>query len=320
MPPASIRPLRSLPFKPLRALISPARGNYSKEVNMTKLKRTCAFFTCVVMLMMSFSALSLVGADKPYEFPAGSSPVSVTLDGKPILTGQTALINSVTYVPVRAFSELLGADSVTWNASTSTATIKKGTLSIFVSGGALYVGANGRYFFTVEKILNINNRLFVPIRAIASALSATVEWDNATRSVAVTSSKRTLTSGSTYYNSDDLYWLSRIISAEAAGEPLVGQIAVGNVVLNRKNSKQYPNSIYGVIFDRKHGTQFSPVSMGTIYNTPSATSVIAAKICLEGYSVDTDILFFMNPRIATTNWISKNRPYAFTIGNHHFYY
>lgn len=287
---------------------------------MTKLTRMCAIAVCTLMLMLPFSSLTLAGADKPYDFPEGSSPVAVTLDGKSVLTGQTVLINSVTYVPVRAFSELLGADSVTWNASTSTATIKKGTLSIFVSGGALYVGANGRYFFTVERILNINNRLFVPIRAIASAFSATVEWNNSTRSVAVTSSKKTLTSGTKYYNPDDLYWLSRIISAEAAGEPLKGQIAVGNVVLNRKNSRQYPNTVWGVIFDRKHGTQFSPVSMGTIYNTPSATSVIAAKICLEGYSVDTDILFFMNPRIATTNWISKNRPYAFTIGNHHFYY
>ena len=172
----------------------------------------------------------------------------------------------------------------------------------------------------MERILNINDRLFVPIRAIASAFNAKVDWDNATRTVTVTSSSKTLTSGSSYYNATDLYWLSRIISAEASGESLVGQIAVGNVVLNRKASKQYPNTVYGVIFDRNGGTQFSPVSMGTIYNSPSETSIIAAKICLEGHSVDTNILFFMNPRIATSNWISKNRPFAFTIGRHNFYY
>ena len=96
-------------------------------------------------------------------------------------------------------------------------------------------------------------------------------------------------------------------------------VAVGNVVLNRVRHKSYPNTIYGVIFDRKHGTQFSPVSFGTIYNKPSESSIIAAKICLEGYSISDTALFFMNPRIATNNWISKNRPYAFTIGNHDFY-
>ena len=121
------------------------------------------------------------------------------------------------------------------------------------------------------------------------------------------------------YNENDLYWLSRIISAEARGESLEGQIAVGNVVLNRVRHASYPSTIYGVIFDRKHGTQFSPVSMGTIYRTPSESSVIAAKICLEGYSISDEILFFMNPRIATSNWISKNRPFAFRIGNHDFY-
>ena len=110
-----------------------------------------------------------------------------------------------------------------------------------------------------------------------------------------------------------------IISAEAKGESLKGQIAVGNVVLTRVRSTSYPNTIYGVIFDRKHGTQFSPVSYGTIYQTPTESSVIAAKICLEGYTLSDTILFFMNPRLATNNWISKNRPYAFTIGNHDFY-
>ena len=124
---------------------------------------------------------------------------------------------------------------------------------------------------------------------------------------------------SEYYDSTDLYWLSRIISAEAKGEPFAGQIAVGNVVLNRVRSRSYPNTIYGVIFDRKHGTQFSPVSLGTIYREPSASSILAAKMCLEGYTLSEDILFFMNPRIATSNWISKNRPFAFRIGNHDFY-
>ena len=74
-----------------------------------------------------------------------------------------------------------------------------------------------------------------------------------------------------------------------------------------------------MIFDRKHGTQFSPVAFGTIYQTPTASSIIAAKICLEGYSLSNDILFFVNPKLATSTWIERNRIYEFTIGNHHFY-
>ena len=271
------------------------------------------------MAFMSIAVGVSAGAASP-AFPEGSTYVKVTLDGKEVLKNEAILINSVTYVPVRSFSELMGADDISWNQKTRTATIKKGDVSIYLTSGALYVGANGRYFFTVEKILNINDRLYAPVRAIAKSFNASVDWDNNTRTVVITSGKKAIASGSDFYNSTDLYWLSRIISAEAAGESLVGQIAVGNVVLNRKASAQYPNTVYGVIFDRKGGTQFSPVSMGTIYNTPSEMSIIAAKICLDGYSVDTGILFFMNPKIATSNWISKNRPFAFTIGNHSFYY
>ena len=285
---------------------------------MTKAKRISAFVLCVAVLCAALGAVSAGAAG--YDFPEGAVPVSVKIDGKPVLQGEAVIINSVTYVPLRSFSELMGADSISWNAKTGTATVKKGALSIHLSGGAMFVGANGRYFYTVERILNISDRLFVPIRAISSAFNASVTWNDATRTVELTSSKKTITSGDSFYNSTDLYWLSRIISAEAAGEPLIGQIAVGNVVLNRRASKQYPNTVYGVIFDRKGGTQFSPVSMGTIYNSPSSTSVIAAKICLEGYSVDRGILFFMNPTIATSNWISKNRPFAFRLGNHSFYY
>ena len=90
-------------------------------------------------------------------------------------------------------------------------------------------------------------------------------------------------------------------------------------MLNRRASAAYPNTVYGVIFDKRGGTQFSPVSFGTIYQKPTASSIIAAKICLEGYSISEEILFFMNPRIATNNWIAKNRTFEFRIGNHDFY-
>jgi N-acetylmuramoyl-L-alanine amidase len=253
-------------------------------------------------------------------FPAGTEYVPVKLDGVAVMQGQTVLINSVTYVPVRQFSELMGSDSITWNQSTATATVKKGGVTMYFTSGALYVEANGRYFFAVQKIRNIDGRLYVPVRAIAEAFSVDVDWDPKTRTVLLYKTDKPLVSGGQYYNSDDVYWLSRIINAEAGGESLIGMIAVGNVVLNRKDSKMYPNTVYGVIFDRVGGTQFSPVSMGTIYRTPSTMSIIAAKICLDGYSVDKNILFFMNPSLSTTNWISKNRPFAFIIGKHYFYY
>ena len=130
---------------------------------------------------------------------------------------------------------------------------------------------------------------------------------------------RLLKSADKFYREDEVYWLSKIISAESRGESLEGKIAVGNVVLNRVRSAQFPNTIYGVIFDKKFGVQFTPVANGTIYQEPTAESIIAAKICLEGYSLSNDILYFLNPKYSTASWVQSNRPFAFTIGNHSFY-
>ena len=245
--------------------------------------------------------------------------VRVLLDGKDVISGQGRIINSVTYVPLRAFCDALGGASITWDQSTRTAKVSSKGVTVYAKQGALYLQANDRYFYTVEPIANINGSLFVPVRPLAKALGLELEWDNSLRAVLLETGGKTPISGASFYKSDEVLWLARIIHAESSGEPFNGKIAVGNVVLNRVRSPQYPNTIYGVIFDRKHGTQFSPVSFGTIYNTPSAESVIAAKVCLEGYSLSDEALFFMNPRLATTSWIAQNRPYLFTIGNHLFY-
>lgn len=295
----------------------------AKQERVSRLKKTIfrvfAVCFCLCLCAIFMVAVEASAEERGYDFPAGSASVSVYYEGRQILAEESAIIDSVTYVPLRAFSEQLGAESVTWNQSTKTATVKKGGISINITDKASYIEASGRILYSPTGIKNINDRLFVPIRPLASALSFDVEWDGATRSVLVSESQRPFASASQFYNDTDLYWLSRIISAEARGEPFLGKIAVGNVVLNRKASSAYPNTVYGVIFDRKHGTQFSPVSYGTIYNTPTAESVIAAKICLEGYTLSDSIIFFVNPKYATSNWISSTRPFAFRIGDHYFY-
>ena len=201
-------------------------------------------------------AIGSVGASG-YRFPEGAVAVRVTLNDREVLVEEAVIIRSVTYVPLRSFAELAGADSISWNAATSTATVKHGSTEIRVTDGARYVVAAGRYFYTAEPILNISDRLFVPVRPLAKSFCMDLWWDHNLRTVVLRSTGKNLTSGSAYYNQNDLYWLSRIISAESAGESLEGQIAVGNVVLNRVASPQYPSTVYGVIFDRVGGVQFS---------------------------------------------------------------
>ncbi|HYE11081.1 MAG TPA: cell wall hydrolase [Patescibacteria group bacterium] len=118
----------------------------------------------------------------------------------------------------------------------------------------------------------------------------------------------------------DLYWLSRIIHAEAEAEPYEGKVAVGNVVLNRVNSSLFPNTVKGVIFEYYQGIpQFSPVADGTVYNTPSATSIQAAKAALAGQRPVGTATYFFNPDKSAGSWIVNNKTYVKRIGDHVFY-
>ena len=90
-------------------------------------------------------------------------------------------------------------------------------------------------------------------------------------------------------------------------------------MLNRVKSSEFPNTIYGVIFDDRWGGQFEPVRNGTIYQTPTEESVKAARMCLEGTNVVGNCLYFLAPDLAQNFWIPQNREYVTTIGCHDFY-
>ena len=255
-----------------------------------------------------------------YPWPSGAMAVDLYKDGRQILKGQVADIGGTVYVPVQRFADQFGSFKTVYTAATEQVVITGANLSITVKVGDPYITVNERIFYTGKKVISLGGWIFVPLTSMCKALNATVTIRQGYYDAFITSGDTTKVKwASEYYNSTDLYWLSRIISAEAKGEPFAGQIAVGNVVLNRVRSSQFPNTVKGVIFDTKYGTQFSPVASGTIYNTPTASAVMAAKICLEGYSLSTQMIYFYNPSIATSSWIGRTRPYIMTIGNHKFY-
>lgn len=239
--------------------------------------------------------------------------------GSVLLSVKGFVANGVSYVPFRAAAAAISGSSYSYDASTRTSTLRAPGLEIVAGDNCYVTYANGRVLFnTTPNVIMSDGRLYIPATVFAKAVGMSVSVD--TDSVKLGGSYSPILSGDKFYRSDEVFWLARIIHAESRGEPLLGQIAAGNVVMNRVRSKYYPNTIYGVIFDRKYGVQFSPVLDGTIYNTPGYSATLAAKICLEGYDVSQGTFFFLNTALATSSWIPKNRAYAFTIGNHDFYY
>ena len=252
--------------------------------------------------------------------PSGAYNVNLNVNGRSVLRGRVFNVGGITYVPMFAFADWLGSFTYSHNQTTATSRISGENLEIKAHAGDLYIMANDRYFYTGREVIQFGGEIYVPILPMTKALNSRVQWKNDINGFYVSSGDtRKLRSGAQVYNADEVYWLARIISAEARGEPMTGKLAVGNVILNRVRSAAFPNTIYGVIFDKKYGVQFSPVSNGTIYNTPTVDSIIAAKMCLEGYSLSSEILYFVNPKKAPSSWIARNRPYAFAVGNHTFF-
>ena len=245
------------------------------------------------------------------------SRLTVSIGGT-TLSIKGVTINGVSYIPFRAAAAAIVGSSYSYNSSTKTATMRAPGLEI-VAGDRCYVTyANGRTLFnTTPNVIMSDGRMYIPATVFAKAVGMSVDVSGS--SVSLRGSYTPLISADKFYRNDEVFWLARIIHAESRGEALIGQIAVGNVVLNRVRSAYYPNTIYGVIFDRKYGVQFSPILDGSIYNTPGYSATLAAKICLEGYDVSQGAFFFLNVKLATSSWIPKTREYAFTIGNHDFY-
>ncbi|MGM9637285.1 MAG: cell wall hydrolase [Eubacteriales bacterium] len=254
----------------------------------------------------------------PTAFHASAAIVTTKINDETLYEKEDFLWNNTTYVPLRAFFDSIGSFDISWDGKTKTASVQASGFHLTATVGESYIVVNGQNLY--QNVANVlqNSRVYVPVRSLAAACSMDVSWDGKTKVCCVTGSYQPIEEVKSSYSEEDLYWLSRIIHAESASEPLEGKIAVGNVVLNRVRRSDYPNTVYGVIFDQKYGTQFTPVASGTIYNTPSQESVTAAKMCLEGYSLDSEMIFFINEKIATNNW-TTGRTFVMEIGNHKFY-
>ena len=124
---------------------------------------------------------------------------------------------------------------------------------------------------------------------------------------------------SNYYNtssstSNDTNLLAHIIYGEARGEPFIGQIAVGAVIINRTRDERFPKTIAGVIYQPG---AFDAVNDGQINLEPDSNAYRAARYALNGWDPTYGCVYYYNPATATSSWI-WSRPIALKIGEHNF--
>ena len=122
------------------------------------------------------------------------------------------------------------------------------------------------------------------------------------------------------YTESDYNVLLRIVQAEAGGCDMKGKILVANVILNRVESDEFPDTITDVVYEKR---QFSPVSNGSINRCKvEQETVEAVDRALAGEDYSEGALFFMNRRASSGNnvsWFDTHLDYLFQHGGHEFF-
>ena len=123
---------------------------------------------------------------------------------------------------------------------------------------------------------------------------------------------------------DELETLLRIVEAEAGTEDEEGKLLVANVVLNRMEDEEFPDTVSGVVFQKENGTaQFSPVSDGSYYQVKISDETISAVgRALTGEDISQGALYFAARKSADKNkmkWFDENLTHLFVHGGHEFF-
>jgi len=242
---------------------------------------------------------------------SSSKTIKIIIDDEILeLDEEPYIENARTFVPIRFIAEALNVDKILWNDERKTATLANDSKTIELTLGSNIAKVNGKEVELDAPISVYEGRTFVPVRFVSEIFECIVKWDYNNYMVLIDTENT---------SAEDLYWLSRIVHAESKGESFEGKLSVANVIINRKNSPDFPDTIKGVVFDTKHGYQYTPAANGTIYNSPSSESIRATTLALAGNNNISDCLYFLNPRKATNNWIIENKTFYKRIGLHDFY-
>lgn len=150
------------------------------------------------------------------------------------------------------------------------------------------------------------------VQDIAAKPEIATDADFSTLAAAVAAQTATI-------DDEELNCLAIGVYYESKGEPLAGQLAVADVILNRTTSGRFPASVCGVLTQRG---QFSFVKGGRLPDVDTSrpawkTAVAIARIASRDlWESPTEGALFFHARRVNPKW---NRPRVASLGNHIFY-
>ncbi|HVL38731.1 MAG TPA: copper amine oxidase N-terminal domain-containing protein [Fimbriimonadaceae bacterium] len=117
----------------------------------------------------------------------GAQGITVTIDGQPVKFsgGQPRQYNGRVMVPIRGVFEALGA-MVQYDAASHRVYAKKANEEIELRVGNKIAKKNGAEIILDTPPRNLGGKVMVPLRFIAESLRSDVRWDQASRTVIIT--------------------------------------------------------------------------------------------------------------------------------------
>lgn len=161
---------------------------------MKKIRKKTLCGMLSLLLAVALAAVSGPSSATAATSGANGGMIKISLNGQYILSDAAPVIeNGTTLVPVRVISEELGA-GVDWNNQNRTVMIKTGEKQIQLSIGSKQAtvssnaGSNAAQLEVAPFIKE--EKTMVPLRFIAEELGLKVNWDNAQRTISLTSSDK----------------------------------------------------------------------------------------------------------------------------------
>ena len=224
--------------------------------------------------------------------------VTVKLNDQQIKSDQkNLLIEDRVFVLARFVTEALNG-KIDWIEETREVTIalEDTNIKLAIDSDIAYV--NGNEYKLDSRPFIREGRTYIPVRFVSENLNCAVQWIPETFTVDIKKEGLEVAEDKIEiptYTDEDLLWLSRIVQVETSDSSLDMKLGVANVVLNRVKSKEFPNSVYDVIYQIDVYKQFPPAHKDSFKTMePSYLSKVASKKALEGINNVEDCLFFNN--------------------------
>lgn len=146
--------------------------------------RTFTFLIALLLLVQSFTS-----------FVLGARPVRLVVDSREVTSNpRPVIIEGRTLVPIRFVLEQFGADFDWWpkQGKVERVTITKGDIEVnlIIDSQLVSYEKDGRHHIVTDVAPRIiEDRTFVPVRLISNIFGLSIDWDNASRTVLIDSSK-----------------------------------------------------------------------------------------------------------------------------------